>query len=358
MLHTLTRTLLVCALSLASSLWPASATEMSAQQAALGFAGLDAPATDPAHKAFQQRAALAWASYDKQVGQPLAVWSKREVAYAGGGTVFYPFSGPDFATVARVYPDAERYVLVAIQFAGQPARPENMNAVQRAEFERKFGGAWEKFGKLGYFRTVDLNDDQRDRASGVGTTTILMAFAARLGYEVTGVAPLSFSADKGEWEAASTETKSRSVRLFLQKAGRKATLDYVSLDLSDGALKAGEAHTVWIKHMAAQPVLLKAASHLLQQANFRVLRDALVAAAPIVVQDETGLDYKELSKIGPVRLYGKFSQAHPLFTTTTQPALAAAYRAEKSPGDLPFAFSYLKTADARSMQVVRRPPTN
>ncbi|MBL8421383.1 MAG: hypothetical protein JNK92_12185, partial [Dechloromonas sp.] len=78
----------------------------------------------------------------------------------------------------------------------------------------------------------------------------------------------------------------------------------------------------------------------------------------IVVQDETGLDYKELSKIGPVRLYGKFSQAHPLFTTTTQPALAAAYRAEKSPGDLPFAFSYLKTADARSMQVVRRPPTN
>ena len=71
MLHTLSRTLLLCSLSLASCLGPTSAAEMSAQQAALGFAGLDAPATDSAHKAFQQRAAQAWAGYDRQVGEPL-----------------------------------------------------------------------------------------------------------------------------------------------------------------------------------------------------------------------------------------------------------------------------------------------
>lgn len=358
MLHNLTRTLLICALTLATALVPVSAAETTTQQAALFFAGLDSPAADSAHKAFQQRTSQAWANYDKQVGQPLAAWSNREVAYWGRSTVFYPFSGPDFVTIARVFPGAERYVLVAIQKARQPAQLENMDAVQRAAFEKKLGGAWEKFGKLGYFRTLDLNDDQRDGASGVGTTTILMAFAARLGYEVTGVTPLSFNSDKGEWEAAGSETRTGSVRLSLLQDGRRVTLDYISLDLSDSALKAAEPKMAWIRQMAAHPLLLKAASHLLQQPNFTVLRDALVANAPMVVQDETGLDYKDLRKIGPVRLYGRFSKTHPLFTTTSQPELAVAYRAEKEPRDLPFAFSYLKTADSRSLQVVRRSPAN
>jgi hypothetical protein len=356
MLHNLTRTLLICTLTLATALVPVSAAEMTSQQATLFFAGLDAPASDAAHKAFQQRASQAWANYDKQAGQPMAAWSKREVAYWGRSTVFYPFSGPDFVTVAHIFPGAERYVLVAIQRARQPAQLENMSAVQLAAFEKKLGSAWEKFGKLGYFRTLDLDDDQRDRASGVGTSTILMAFAARLGYEVTAVTPLSFNTDKGEWEAASGEAKSGSVRLSLLQDGCRVTLDYVSLDLSDSALKATGPQMAWLKRMAAQPVLLKAASHLLQEPGFTILRDALVTFAPMVVQDETGLDYKDLSKIGPVRLYGRFSKTHPLFTTTTQPELAAAYRAEREPRDLPFAFSYLKTADSRSLQVVRRSP--
>ncbi len=358
MLLNLTRSLLICGLSLTTALAPVSAAETTPQQAALFFAGLAAPAADSTHKTFQQRTSQAWANYDKQVGQPLAAWSNREVAYWGRSTVFYPFSGPDFVTVARVFPGAERYVLVAIQKARQPAQLENMNAVQRAAFEKKLGGAWEKFGKLGYFRTLDLNDDQREGSGGVGTTTILMAFAARLGYEVTAVTPLGFNPDKGEWEAAASENRSGSVRLSLLQDGRRVTLDYISLDLSDSALKAAEPKTAWIRQMAAHPLLLKAASHLLQQPNFTVLRDALVATAPMVVQDETGLDYRDLRKIGPVRLYGKFSQTHRLFTTTAQPELAAAYRADKAPRELPFAFSYLKTADARSLQVVRRSPAN
>lgn len=354
----LTRTLLIGALALLSTVLPVSAAEMTSQQAARVFAGLDAPAPDGGHKAFQQRTSQAWANYNRQVGQPLAAWSQREVAYWGRSTVFYPFSGPDFVTVAQIFPGAERYVLVAIQRARQPAQPEGLNAEQRAAFERKLGGAWEKFGKLGYFRTLDLNDDQREGASGVGTTTILMAFAARLGYEVTAVTPLAFNSDKGEWEAAGSETRTGSVRLSLVQDGRRVTLDYVSMDISDSALKAAETKMTWIRHMAAQPVLLKAASHLLQQPNFTVLRDALVASAPMVVQDETGLDYRDLRKIGPVRLYGKFSQTHRLFKNTAQPELAAAYRAEASPRELPFAFSYLKTADARSLQVVRRSLAN
>jgi hypothetical protein len=231
-----------------------------------------------------------------------------------------------------------------------------MNEKQREAFERKLGVAWDKFGILGYFRTEDLNKDQHDKNSYLGITTILMAFASRLGYEVIEVVPLEFDAVKGEWQTNNTVTNWNSVRLSLRKEGRKVSLDYLSMDLSDEGLRKQPAHRAWLKQMANQPILLKAASHLLQEPYFDILRSLIVSAAPLVVQDETGLNYTDLTKIGTVKLYGNFIKPQILFKTTKQPALAAAYQAEKIKNDLPFAFSYLKKSELRSMQIARRSP--
>lgn len=347
---------LPCVFFLVTPFKNAVAGETTPQQAALYFAGLDAPAADAERKLFQEQSKRAWTNYEKQVGQPLLTWAKQEVAYRGGDTVFYPFSGPDFLTVERIYPNAGRYILVALQNARQPTYPEKMDEKQRHAFVEKLGAAWKKFGRLGYFRTEDLDEDQRDKTSSLGVTTILMAFAARLGYEVVEVTPLGFNAIKGEWEPLPVSEPWKSMRLSLQKDGRKVVLDYLSMDLSDDGMRAQKSQRAWMNLMAGKPTLLKAASHLLQEPYFKILRNMLTSASPIVVQDETGLDYKNLSKIGAVRLYGNFTQPHGLFKSTTQPALAAAYKAEKSPGKLPFAFSYLKKSENRSIQIARRQP--
>ncbi len=334
---------------------PATA-ETAHQQAALYFAGLGAPASDADGKSLQKQAENAWTTYEKHVGRPLLKWAKREVAHPGGGTVFYPFSGPDFPTAERVYPNADRYVLVAIQKALQPTYPAAMDEAQRHEFVKRLGAEWGKFGRLGYFITEDLDHDQRDKTQKVGVTAILMAFAARLGYEVVDVVPLGFNAKKGEWQPLPvSEPEWKSVRLSLRKDGRNVTLDYIRQDLSDGGLQGKSMHA-WMQAMAEHPTLLKAASHLLQDSHFQVMRDIVVKTAPMVVQDETGLDYKDLNKIGTVRLYGNFTKVNHAFLKTAQPALAAAYKAEKSPGALPFAFSYLKGAKMRSIQIARRQP--
>ena len=63
----------------------------------------------------------AWDYYQKTIGQPMSDWAKTEVRRAPGGTVFYPFSGPDFVTVSHLFPQADRFVMVAMQAAGEPA---------------------------------------------------------------------------------------------------------------------------------------------------------------------------------------------------------------------------------------------
>lgn len=331
-----------------------SAAETTLRQSPKKLAEFAEPGSNTPKMLFSNLPDTVWANYEQQVGQPLLAWAKREVGYLGGGAVFYPFSGPDFVTIERVFPNAQRYVMVAIQSARKPAAPETMAAKQRQVFEKNLSEDWQRFGQLGYFRTNDLDNDQFDHSSGVGVTTLLMAFAARLGYEVMLVEPLGFNVDRGDWEPRPSNEQWTSVRLSLRKDGKWVALDYIKMDLSDNGLKASEPLKTWIKWMSTRPTLLKAASHLLQKNSFSFLRNSLIEGAPIVIQDETGLEYNDLSKIGSIRLYGKFTQSHYLFTSTMQHALAAAYKAEKSPKGLPFAFSYLKTAESRSMQIADR----
>ena len=346
------RILSLCALLLSTSVANAVATPSTPQQAAEYFSGLGIPSEDLI--VFQKQTKKAWLNYENQVGQPLLNWASKEIAYSGGKVVFYPFSGPDFLTVERVYPNAERYVLVSLQKALKPSYPETMDAKQGQIFLKKLGNAWDKFGVLGYFRTEDLDEDQRNKESNLGVTTILMAFAARLGYEVIEIAPLQFNTTKGEWETLpESEPKWNSVRLSLKKDGRKVTLDYLSMDLSDAGLKTQIQQQEWLQAMAGQPTLLKAASHLLQLPYFKILREMIINATPILVQDETGLEYKHLRKIGKVDLYGNFVKPQVLFKTTQQKDLAEAYKAEKTKRKLPFAFSYLKNSELRSIQIAR-----
>ena len=114
----------------------------------------------------------------------------------------------------------------------------------------------------------------------------------------------------------------------------------------------------WLDRETHHPVLIKAASHLLQNPTFTILRDQLVANATMVVQDETGLNYSYLSQIGQVDLYGGFLYPHELFNRKRQESLALAYKESKTVKPLPFAFSYNKTTERRSVQLVRRLKAN
>jgi len=326
---------------------------------AQAYAGLDGTGKRPAldaGKDYRKAVGRAWRSYQKRIGAPAAKWATAEVGPVGG-TVFYPFSGPDLVTAMTLFPAADRYVLVAIQSAHAPVNPAALDVEPRSAFFDKFQGEWQRYGILGFFRTLDLDEDAQDSVARIGVTPVLMAFAARMGYQVRAVEPLVFDLIQGEYVVAEARPKRawRSVRLQLLNQERPVTVDYVRLDLSDGFLKAHPEAKEWLERQAGNPTLLKAASHLLQDKSFSILRDALVGRAPLVVQDETGLDYGDLAHIGPVKLYGSFTRAHALFDSKRQKSLADAYRSAQGPVDpLPFAFSYQKDAGQRSLQVVRR----
>jgi hypothetical protein len=345
-------------------LLPAGARALDVDVTARVLAGLHPSAPEGVRVAagvlqeFSRRATANWGDYERHIGKPMQQWARTELPQTPGGVVFYPFAGPDFATVQRLYPDADRYVLVALQRAEPPPALERASATEVGAFLGRFGESWKQFAQIGFFRTLDLDDEAKHAGLRAGATTPLIAFAARSGFKVVAVDPVRVQASGNDLEvhpgSRSEAATWNSVRVNLERDGRRVVLDYVRVNLSDASLGENAAQRQWIESMAGYRTVLKAASHLLQNARFSLLRDALLTRAPSIVQDETGIEYTRLLQAFDVVLYGRFSKPHPLFNQEAQRALAQAYKAGTAIKPLPFRVSYQRRPEANLQVAVRR----
>lgn len=317
------------------------------------------PIGGTALREYAARASQHWEAYERHIGAPMQEWARTELAPARGGTVFYPFSGPDFATVKRMYPDAGRYVLVALQRAEPAPALDRASAADVAAFMARFGEVWRQFGRIGFFRTLDLDDEAKRSGLRAGTTVPMIAFAVRSGYKILAVDPVRVGESGMDLEvhpgSRSDAASWDSVRITLERDGKKVLLDYLRIDLSDAALNARVPERAWIERMANHPTVLKAASHLPQDPRFALIRDAIMTRAPSVVQDETGIDYALLTSQFAVKLYGNFTKPHPLFNQERQRSLAQAYRTLPDIKPLPFRVSYQRVPEANLQVAVRNP---
>ena len=69
---------------------------------------------------YAQEVSTYWREYDHRIGRPLRQWACKELDRSEGVTVFYPFSGPDLPWAYQLFPEADRYVLVAMEKAEAP----------------------------------------------------------------------------------------------------------------------------------------------------------------------------------------------------------------------------------------------
>jgi hypothetical protein len=357
---------LVCVLfAIASALWSASAAAGRPDDIARVIAGFPSGlqkfgiADEPAWRAYTREIATHWGEYDRRIANPMRQWGCKELDRVESGTVFYPFSGPDLPSVHALFPDADRYVLVSIQKAEAPPPLDSLSVSDLNTYLSAVHKAWRFFGASGYFRSDDLDAVENVQGFGMGVTGPLMAFAVRLGFEIDSVTPIQLGPnDKDVVSRNPSEPDAwDSVRLALRKGARKVVVDYVQVDLSNGWLRQVESARDWIDRMAEHPTLVKAASHHLQEPDFSMLRDSLLENAPLIVQDETGIEYRALTESFNVHLYGRFTRPNKLFSQNFQRSLAAAYQKGSSVKPLPFRLGYEKNTGSAVQVAVRNTDT-
>lgn len=253
-----------------------------------------------------------WAEYTKKIGVPMVNWAKQHIGQTSD-TIFYPFSGPDFTTVYQLFPNAKRYVMVAMQHAGRPMDLSAHTPLITDQSLDQLTSAWQLYGTHGFFVTEYLERYYYASQGKIGASTFLAIFLKLQGFDIERVTPIKVGLN-GEVEELPLETTLwSSVRFNATKNGNPIVLDYLRIDLSNQGFQAAPDHFKFVQQMAFNPTLFKAASHLPQNTNFNMIANAVLDHAPLVVQDETGLNYTALSQKFDSTLFGKFVVAHQAF---------------------------------------------
>ena len=332
------------------------------------LAGL--PPTHPAHAPLvgtaewrEHRDAVqsGWAKVKQGRAGVMARWRDASIgrACAGSGTLLYPFSGPDFANAYVLFPGCRNYVLFGLELTG--AVPD-LEALDRAAFGRLLADVRTAVADLverNYFITSRMSR-QLHTSQLRGVVPVLIASMALAGLDVHSVEPFELPPLRADDDAepaflGKPLRKLRAVRIVFQRPGSAPqTLQYFSVDATNQGLAPYPEFLAHLRGFEPAPMLIKSASYLLQDKQFRIMRDTLLETADFLVQDDTGVPYDVLKANGwDVQLYGGYRKPIHPFHWAYQAELDAAYKSTRAP-ELPFAFSYHWRGGKSNAMVARR----
>lgn len=316
--------------------------------------------------------------YREQVLIPIRQWAQRELRQLTSETVLYPFSGPDAATLIALFGEARRMVLLSRQEASLAQLQPVPASTEIAECAIQHF-----FYITGFYRTHDL---QGKHGPAPRLMSLLLMSIEAAGMLPAAIIPIRID-DTGQlhialdqqvladddgvfrsaWPAVHTApateagqsgpSRPAGVRFeMFDEHGKRRTLDYLSLDLSNAGLRAPSAESDWLSGVATGAVLIKSASHLPQAAHFSNLVRIITTRSSGIVQDETGLDVQALAALGSIAVHGRFTEPHELWRGAESMKRLRSFT-EQQPrlGSPPFVLGYRKPSGTLMMVATRAP---
>ena len=263
--------------------------------------------------------------------------------------LFYMFSGPDFLHANALFPDADTYVLAALEPVGSV--PDLSRA--RDSLPDLLGhlrNTMRSSLAFSFFITKQMREELSvTRLSGV--LPILYVYLARSGKTIREVAPVNLD-EKGNVRAGdSAKSGARGARIvFAGSDGRERTLYYFTVNIAnDGFRRSGFA--AFCESFGRGDSMLKSASYLLHQNGFSNVRNFLLERSATILQDDSGVP---VAKFDParwsIRAFGRASEPIGEFANYPQPMLKDYYR-QHMVGPLPFGFGYRHRPNESSIVV-------
>ncbi|MDX2361428.1 MAG: hypothetical protein QNK23_11525 [Crocinitomicaceae bacterium] len=285
-------------------------------------------------------------------------WSTEQLSdmQTEGGTLFYPFSGPDFLHADIFFPNYDTIVMIGLEPIGTyPAMDLKMQDTLGQQYLNGIYKSMNAILGLSFFRTIAMADDFKGEVDG--TLPVLMHFMVRTGHEVmyqerVGVLP------SGELTTNFSLTDDSTYvgnRFYYRKKGEEnvRVLNYFAVNLQDtpytsrGGLEAKglETRTDFVNYLNGlniRATYIKSASYLLHYSSFSIVRDIILDESEFILQDDSGVLLKDFDpEVWDLTFYGTYTKPINLFSQRMQNDLKQHY---DSTGidvqDLPFGIGY------------------
>jgi len=312
----------------------AAPLDLAAEVRLLG--GLDTT-SDRARMLHNAWMAGSWRRFARQRREPMRRWARTNVPRLAPSTpVLYPFGGVDLPSALALYPDQQRYVLIGLEPVGLTPAWSSLPTDTLGNELARVREAARTLLSVGFLRTNDM----AAALTRIGAIPVLLALLAREEAQVLrvtagGIAPDgSFEEGRRARPGAGAGVR---IEFRLPRDATTRSLEYLSLDLSDGGLR----QTGLLTHLGTfgeSACMTKAATYLMHKPYFATVRQALLRQCTILVQDDSGIPVRYLVEAGRrLQVHGSYSAPIPMFKEWVQPELQQLARTAKP---LPFGWGY------------------
>ena len=280
-------------------------------------------------------------------------WAKTEMApeLASPKTVFYPFSGPDVLHCVQFYPDADQYVMIALERYGSLPVMEKMDATKTTNTLNSILKSLEDIFGKSYFITRKMMRDVSNPWNGV--TPVAAVFLVRAGYSVLDIKYKQLL-DDGKTlveipKDSVSSYRNACVEIYFRKNGASKIqkIVYFKTNLCDDpyekmeSFKANTPLQTYLNNLPECYTYLKSASYLMNYKSFSVIRNICLAKSKSILQDDTGIGFQYIDKNKwTVQLYGNYVTPVSDFKGVFQEDLHKAYTDSTHVKPLPFSLGY------------------
>jgi hypothetical protein len=211
-----------------------------------------------------------------------------------------------------------------------------------------------------------------------GTLPLLYIFLARAGCTIDSVTSVAIdnngNLSDGEKTGASAGNASDhtpGVRIVFRKnvptsnpqlLSSSSTLYYFCSDLSDDGVKSRPGFLRFCERQGRGVSLLKAASYLMHEPGFSQVRQFLLGASDIILQDDSGIPFRYFEPpMWDIHYFGPYHGPIEVFKKYWQQDLANEYAraaSSRTASELPFGFGYEWQPKTSGLIIATRRPTS
>ena len=281
-------------------------------------------------------------------------WAKTEMApeLANPKTVLYPFSGPDILHCVQFFPEADQYIMIALERYGSLPVMDKMDStrtIHTLDYVRQ--SLEDIFGKS-YFITRKMAVNVSNQYNGF--TPLASVFLVRSGYSILDIKYKHLLDDGKTLVEIPIDSMGHHlndcVEIYFKKNDKDKIkkLTYFRANLSDHqfgtpGLKDNTGLRNYLDNLPECYTYAKSASYLMCQTDFSVIRNACMNKSKSILQDDTGIAFGFYDKAKwKITLYGNYEKPISDFHGGYYQAnLQQAYKADSAHiKQLPFSLGY------------------
>ncbi len=300
------------------------------------------------YKNHQKATQKSWYNFDIKNIKPIQIWANKEnisISENENSTLFYPFSGPDILYAITLFPNCENYILFGLENPGTIPDFKSVNDSLLEPYFENLTHSIRNLNRFGYFVTIKMKYDFRNGLLD-GVVHIILFHLSLADNIVLDVKPFYLDNYGNEIYVNQLSDLSKNIEgikiWFRNKNSNKIkTLYYLQTDVSNKNLSDNMEFAYFVSKFENKITFMKSASYLLFNNSFDIIKDIILKQSSIILQDDTGLPYKEFAENNfTTQVYGNYNRTINIYKEKFQPDLKTALKNEIRDKELPFRFGY------------------